>query len=60
MSLIPVLLGTMTFGEEGKDMVRVHDLKEAQKILDIFKSHGHNELDTVRKRPRAPVRMLSC
>ncbi|KDN49601.1 Aldo/keto reductase [Tilletiaria anomala UBC 951] len=38
----------MTFGEEGNEQARVYDLQECQKILDIFKSHGHDELDSAR------------
>ncbi len=30
----------------GAEQVRVHDLAEAGKILDIFQKHGHNEIDT--------------
>ncbi|PPQ75579.1 hypothetical protein CVT26_012682 [Gymnopilus dilepis] len=43
-----VILGTGVFGEEGKQMVRVHDINEVGAILDVFKSHGHTELDTSR------------
>ncbi|KAJ8487033.1 hypothetical protein ONZ51_g4431 [Trametes cubensis] len=45
---IPVLFGTMTMGEAGKNGVRTSDLKECQEILDTFFSHGHKELDTAR------------
>jgi len=38
----------MTFGEAGKEGARVHDLKDVEKILDIFQAHGHNEIDTAR------------
>lgn len=34
----------MTFGDQGKDGARVHDLKTVEKILDIFRSHGHTEV----------------
>ncbi len=29
----------MTFGEAGKEGARVHDLKDVEKILDIFQAH---------------------
>ncbi|TFK92408.1 Aldo/keto reductase [Polyporus arcularius HHB13444] len=45
---IPLLFGTMTMGEPGKNGVRTSDLKECQEILDVFFSHGHKELDTAR------------
>lgn len=34
----------MTFGEEGKDGARVHDVKDINAILDIFQAHGHDEV----------------
>lgn len=34
----------MTFGEAGKDGARVHDLKDVEKILDVFQAHGHTEV----------------
>jgi hypothetical protein len=34
----------MTFGEEGKEQARVHDIETVKKILDVFQSHGHNEV----------------
>ena len=30
------------------EQARVHDPEEAGKILDVFRSHGHTELDTAR------------
>ncbi|KAM0756647.1 Aldo/keto reductase [Meredithblackwellia eburnea MCA 4105] len=45
-SALPVTLGLMTWGEEGKEGSRVTDVKECEKMLDIFLSHGHNEVDT--------------
>ncbi|EJF65791.1 Aldo/keto reductase [Dichomitus squalens LYAD-421 SS1] len=45
---IPLLFGTMTIGEPGKNGVRTSDLKEAQEIIDVFFEHGHKELDTAR------------
>ncbi|KLO16933.1 Aldo/keto reductase [Schizopora paradoxa] len=41
-------MGAMTFGEVGKEGARVHDLKDVEKILDVFQAHGHNEVDTAR------------
>lgn len=37
-----------TFGKPGAEQSRVHDLSTAKAILDIFQSHGHNEVDTAR------------
>lgn len=34
----------MTFGEEGKEQARVHDVKDIESILDLFKSCGHTEV----------------
>ena len=33
----------MTFGEPGKDGVRVGDLASIEAILDVFLKHGHRE-----------------
>ncbi|TPX60995.1 hypothetical protein SpCBS45565_g07366 [Spizellomyces sp. 'palustris'] len=41
-----VILGTMTFGTGVGG--RINDLKEIRRILDLFHSHGHIELDTAR------------
>ncbi|KAJ3102174.1 hypothetical protein HDU97_000735 [Phlyctochytrium planicorne] len=41
-----VILGTMTFGTGVGG--RINDLKVVKEILDIFRKHGHNELDTAR------------
>ncbi|KAH8915871.1 Aldo/keto reductase [Atractiella rhizophila] len=51
MSIVPksqlnVILGAMTFGKEGASHVRVSDLETISKILDVFQSHGHAEVDT--------------
>ncbi|BGP28838.1 hypothetical protein JCM10296v2_000574 [Rhodotorula toruloides] len=43
---IPVTLGLMTWGEEGTPMARVHDLETCEQMLDVFVSHGHNEVDS--------------
>lgn len=45
---VNVVFGAMTFGKEGSEQARVHDLETAGKILDIFQAHGHNEIDTAR------------
>ena len=34
----------MTFGAPGKGGSRVHDIKDVEAILDIFRSHGHTEV----------------
>ncbi|KAK0520301.1 hypothetical protein OC835_007254 [Tilletia horrida] len=48
MSRVPVVFGCMTFGAEGTEQARVHDLETCQKILDIVKKHGVRELDSAR------------
>jgi len=45
---VPLLFGTMTLGEEGKNGARNHEMKECQSVLDTFFSHGYTELDTAR------------
>ncbi|KAJ6630756.1 Aldo/keto reductase [Mycena sp. CBHHK59/15] len=45
---VPLLFGTMTFGEGGKNGVRTSDLAECAEIISVFASHGHKELDTAR------------
>ncbi|KAH9821209.1 NADP-dependent oxidoreductase domain-containing protein [Melampsora americana] len=45
---IPLILGTMTIANEGAFGSRIHDLSTAQKVIDVFRSHGHTELDTAR------------
>ncbi|TFK72509.1 Aldo/keto reductase [Pluteus cervinus] len=47
-SALNVVMGAMTFGEEGKEGARVHDLKDVEAILDEFLSHGFTEVDTAR------------
>ncbi|MCJ1299638.1 hypothetical protein MMC08_002430 [Hypocenomyce scalaris] len=44
---VNVVFGAMTIGN-GAEQSRVTDLDEAKQILDIFQSHGHNEVDTAR------------
>ncbi|KAK4695495.1 aflatoxin B1 aldehyde reductase, partial [Lecanoromycetidae sp. Uapishka_2] len=46
-SAVKVVFGAMTIGN-GQEQSRVSDLSEAGKILDIFQSYGHNEVDTSR------------
>jgi len=41
-------MGAMTFGESGKEGARVHDVKDAEAILDAFRAHGHTEIDSAR------------
>jgi aflatoxin B1 aldehyde reductase len=36
----------MTFGAPGKEGARVHDLKDVEAILDVFRRHGHKEIDS--------------
>jgi len=45
---VPLLFGTMTMGEPGKNGVRNSDLKQCQEILDVYFTHGHREIDTAR------------
>lgn len=44
----PLIFGTMTFGEQGKNGVRTNALDHCQEILDVYNKHGGNELDTAR------------
>ncbi|KAK6337624.1 hypothetical protein TWF730_003019 [Orbilia blumenaviensis] len=41
---LPIILGTMTFGENS----RIADPEECKRLIEIFKSYGHTELDTAR------------
>jgi aflatoxin B1 aldehyde reductase len=43
--MINYFQGAMTFGVEGSEGARVHELKDVEAILDIFQSHGHNEVN---------------
>ncbi|KAH9856181.1 Aldo/keto reductase [Lenzites betulinus] len=47
-SALNIVMGAMTFGEEGKEGARVYDLKDVEAILDVFQAHGHYEIDTAR------------
>lgn len=48
ISPLPITLGCMTFGDVGTEGARISTTEEIEKLLDIFQSHGHNELDTAR------------
>ncbi|KAG0245256.1 hypothetical protein BGW41_002725 [Actinomortierella wolfii] len=47
-----IILGAMTFGLETSDIsqtaVRIQGAPAVKKFLDVFKSHGHDEIDTAR------------
>ncbi|KAF4332882.1 potassium channel beta subunit [Fusarium beomiforme] len=45
---VPVIFGAMTFGREGVEQARIHDLKEAGAMLDLFQEHGGTVVDTAR------------
>ncbi|TFK42889.1 Aldo/keto reductase [Crucibulum laeve] len=45
---LTIVMGAMTFGGPGKEGARVHELKDVEAILDVFRSHGHTEIDTAR------------
>ncbi|KIK64065.1 hypothetical protein GYMLUDRAFT_40297 [Collybiopsis luxurians FD-317 M1] len=47
-SQLNVVMGAMTFGKEGTNGARVHDVKQVEAILDVFLAHGHTEIDTSR------------
>ncbi|KJA27232.1 hypothetical protein HYPSUDRAFT_35849 [Hypholoma sublateritium FD-334 SS-4] len=47
-SALNIVMGAMTFGAPGTDGARVHDIKDVEAILDVFRSHGHTEIDTAR------------
>jgi len=47
-NVLNVVMGAMTFGEQGKEGARVHDIKDVEAILDVFLQHGHHEIDTAR------------
>lgn len=46
-SAVKIVFGAMTIGN-GQEQSRVSDIFEAGKIIDIFQSYGHNEIDTSR------------
>lgn len=43
-----LLLGAMTFGEEGHLHARLTTLDEVAAVLDVFQNYGHEEVDTAR------------
>ncbi|KAJ7582807.1 Aldo/keto reductase [Mycena floridula] len=47
-SALNVVMGAMTFGEVGTGGARVHNIDDVQAILNVFRSHGHQEVDTAR------------
>ncbi|KAJ3782044.1 Aldo/keto reductase [Lentinula aff. detonsa] len=47
-SQLNVVMGAMTFGKEGTNGARVHDVKDVEAILDEFLKHGHTEIDSAR------------
>ncbi|KAK9781678.1 putative Keto reductase [Seiridium cardinale] len=50
-SIQKIVFGAMTLGKEGiygAEQARVHSLDDGGKILDVFKSYGHVEVDTAR------------
>lgn len=42
---VPLILGTMTLGQEGTNGVRITDHQQCQQFINAFKAHGHNELE---------------
>ncbi|PVG02311.1 Aldo/keto reductase [Serendipita vermifera] len=48
MPRVPLIFGTMTIGEPGKNGVRTDTLDGAQEILNVFFKHGGKEIDTAR------------
>lgn len=47
-SAVKVIFGAMTFGKDGTEQARVHDLQDCRSILEVFQAHGHSEVDTAR------------
>ncbi|KAG5639627.1 hypothetical protein H0H81_010829 [Sphagnurus paluster] len=45
-SALNIVMGAMTFGAPGTFGARVHDVKDVEAILDVFRAHGHTEIDT--------------
>ncbi|KAJ3791274.1 Aldo/keto reductase [Lentinula aff. detonsa] len=41
-----VVMGSATFGEEGQPGARIHDLDKIEALLDIFRAHGHTDIDS--------------
>ncbi|KAH9925633.1 NADP-dependent oxidoreductase domain-containing protein [Epithele typhae] len=47
-SALNVVMGAMTFGKEGMDGVRISNVDDITAILDVFRAHGHTDVDTSR------------
>ncbi|PQE17030.1 hypothetical protein CJF30_00003760 [Rutstroemia sp. NJR-2017a BBW] len=45
---LKVVFGSMTFGLPGTLAARVHQVKDAAAIIDVFQKHGHTEVDSAR------------
>jgi aryl-alcohol dehydrogenase-like predicted oxidoreductase len=45
---VPLVFGTMTIGEPGKNGIRNQDIEEAQGVIDTFLDAGYTALDTAR------------
>ncbi|KAJ4482114.1 Aldo/keto reductase [Lentinula aciculospora] len=41
-----IVMGAATFGEEGQPGVRIHDVDEIEALLNIFRAHGHTDIDS--------------
>ncbi|KIJ44110.1 hypothetical protein M422DRAFT_47589 [Sphaerobolus stellatus SS14] len=48
MSRVPLIFGTMTLGAPGQNGVRITELEECQRILDVYLKAG-KEIDTARQ-----------
>ncbi|KAL4946704.1 hypothetical protein BDV06DRAFT_231782 [Aspergillus oleicola] len=42
------IFGAMNIGEPGDGRTRVHTVEQAKQMIDLFKSHGHRDIDTAR------------
>lgn len=47
-SAVDIVLGCMTFGQEGTEGARLYTVKDVEAIFDVFQAHGHTEIDTAR------------
>lgn len=45
-ALPSIAMGAMTFGSEGLEGARVHNLDDVKAILDVFQKHGHTEVNS--------------
>ena len=43
---VEVVFGAMTIGKPGIEMTQVHTLDDTAALLDTFRAHGRNEIDT--------------